>query len=281
MRATRNSAGNVAGQSRRILDLDDNDMDASLAIRSRADVALASARLTPPPLTGVAGIAPGVERERYSPSRGSRPMALASALAMTALLFGGFAFLNAPHRHQRHVDRLNVFTVDLTPPPPPPQPSQSPPPKNNSPVVEVTRPTPLVAVPNPVTAAPVPTMAPQIQVAPAPASAPIAAPAPAPAAPPAPAVVATLDLAEKLISMRKPIYPVREKQAHVQGIVQLLVTVATSGRVQDISVSKSSGSSALDQAALDAVRHWRWSPPMANGQPVVARGVIPITFNLT
>lgn len=253
------------------------DMDVSIAARPEADGQLPSAILGSPSLETMLPSVFGIEREGYHVSHRSRPLALIGALAMTVMLFGGFAFLSLAHYHHRHSDRLKVFTVDLTPPPPPVQPP-APPPKEETPVV-VTRPDPLVVVPHPVVLPPVPTMPPPIQAVPAPAPAPVAAAAPA--APPVPAAMAKMDLAEKLISVRKPIYPVREKQAHVQGTVQLLVIVATTGRVQDISVSKSSGSSALDQAALDAVKHWRWSPPMASGQPVLARGVIPITFALT
>ena len=37
----------------------------------------------------------------------------------------------------------------------------------------------------------------------------------------------------------------------------------------------------LDKAALDAVRRWRWSPMLRDGQAVAVRGLVEIPFTLT
>jgi protein TonB len=62
--------------------------------------------------------------------------------------------------------------------------------------------------------------------------------------------------------------------------VTLSVTVGPDGRVADIAVAKSSGFDRLDKAALEAVRHWRWSPTMRNGEAVAIKGYLPFPFVL-
>jgi protein TonB len=44
-----------------------------------------------------------------------------------------------------------------------------------------------------------------------------------------------------------------------------MVVVDEEGRVSAISVAASSGADRLDKAALNAVRRWRWSPTMIDG----------------
>src|SRR5262249_3523198 len=67
-------------------------------------------------------------------------------------------------------------------------------------------------------------------------------------------------------SRTEPIYPASERRANHEGVVRLQVQVDESGRVLDVQVAKSSGFPALDQAAVDAVKRWRFSPKMDNGQ---------------
>jgi protein TonB len=47
-----------------------------------------------------------------------------------------------------------------------------------------------------------------------------------------------------------------------------------------VSVDTSSGSTALDEAALDAVRKWRFVPAKRGAQPVEAWHLVPIVFRL-
>jgi len=60
----------------------------------------------------------------------------------------------------------------------------------------------------------------------------------------------------------------------------LSVLLGTDGRVQDISVVRSSGSGRLDKAALAAVSRWRWSPIIEAGVPAMVRGVVTLPFVL-
>lgn len=52
------------------------------------------------------------------------------------------------------------------------------------------------------------------------------------------------------------------------GQVWIDVQVGADGVVRDVRITKSSGSSTLDQAALDTVRRWRFKPATVDGTPV-------------
>lgn len=65
-----------------------------------------------------------------------------------------------------------------------------------------------------------------------------------------------------------------------QGTVVLSLTLSVDGGVSVISVAQSSGFDRLDDAALRAVRKWRWAPTVRNGQPVMVRGQVEIPFVL-
>jgi TonB family protein len=65
----------------------------------------------------------------------------------------------------------------------------------------------------------------------------------------------------------------------VTGEVRLRATVRVDGSVQDLEVvSTTRPGVGLEQAALDAVRRWRYKPATRDGQPVDARLTITLTF---
>jgi protein TonB len=70
-----------------------------------------------------------------------------------------------------------------------------------------------------------------------------------------------------LIEKVQPVYPPAAKQARLQGIVDLEVSISADGVPQDIRVLSSPGDD-LTQSALDAVRQWRYKPTLLNGEPV-------------
>ena len=82
----------------------------------------------------------------------------------------------------------------------------------------------------------------------------------------------------KLIRRVEPVYPELAKRARVQGRVILVVTVDEEGNVSDIRVS--SGHPLLDEAALTAVRQWKYSPTLLNGEPVPVIATVTVIFNL-
>jgi TonB family protein len=80
----------------------------------------------------------------------------------------------------------------------------------------------------------------------------------APGTPSAPGI-SPPSAAPVLVSHVLPVYPQIAQSAGVEGLVELRVTIDTDGRVADVRVSRSQP--LLDQAAIDAVRPWRFSPP--------------------
>ena len=69
----------------------------------------------------------------------------------------------------------------------------------------------------------------------------------------------------KLVDVR-PVYPDIARSARVEGTVILEAVLDRSGRVGRVRVTQSSP--LLDQAAIDAVRQWQYSPSTLHGQPV-------------
>ena len=78
----------------------------------------------------------------------------------------------------------------------------------------------------------------------------------------------------------EPRYPVSARRRGEQGTVLLKVLVTREGGAASVNVEKSSGSSALDQAALDAVKGWRFVPARQGAHPVEAWVLVPIVFRL-
>jgi protein TonB len=76
-----------------------------------------------------------------------------------------------------------------------------------------------------------------------------------------------------------PVYPVIAQQARVQGAVILEALIDVTGRVQNVKVLRTD-SPLLDEAALQAVRQWRYSPTELNGVPVPVLMTIFVRFTL-
>jgi periplasmic protein TonB len=74
-----------------------------------------------------------------------------------------------------------------------------------------------------------------------------------------------------------PIYPTLSRNAHIQGVVILEAVLDAKGRVESVRVLRSVQT--LDQAAVDAVQQWRFTPALLNGQPVPV--VMTVTVNFT
>lgn len=78
----------------------------------------------------------------------------------------------------------------------------------------------------------------------------------------------------------RPAYPWRARARGEQGTVLLAVHVNERGRVGDARVAKSSGSPALDEAALTAVKRWTFQPARRGGEPVASWVQVPLRFQL-
>jgi len=76
-----------------------------------------------------------------------------------------------------------------------------------------------------------------------------------------------------------PTYPPEAGRARIEGSVVLLAVISKDGRVQDVRVE--SGLPILAQAAIDAVKQWRYRPYLLNGEPVEVDSRITINFTLS
>ena len=75
-----------------------------------------------------------------------------------------------------------------------------------------------------------------------------------------------------------PVYPPIAESARVQGVVILETIIGADGKVQDARVLRSIP--LLDQAALDAVKQWEFTPTLLNGSPVPIIMTVTVQFTL-
>ncbi|TXG98400.1 MAG: energy transducer TonB [Zoogloea sp.] len=78
----------------------------------------------------------------------------------------------------------------------------------------------------------------------------------------------------------KPSYPLMARRRGLEGVVRLDVRVSAEGIPTGVKIRESSGHESLDEAALIAVWHWRFSPARRGGEPVEGAVVVPVRFNL-
>ncbi len=86
--------------------------------------------------------------------------------------------------------------------------------------------------------------------------------------------------AAKLLSKVDPVYPANLKQQGISGTVMLRAVISTTGETLNPVVLNTTVNPGLAQAALDAVRQWRYQPTLLNGQPVEIVTNIEVTFEL-
>jgi periplasmic protein TonB len=77
-----------------------------------------------------------------------------------------------------------------------------------------------------------------------------------------------------------PVYPPIARRIGVQGKVLLRVHVSVEGDAIEVQIHDFSGSTSLDEAALKAVRRWRFVPARQGVEPVAAWVQVPINFKL-
>jgi TonB family protein len=76
----------------------------------------------------------------------------------------------------------------------------------------------------------------------------------------------------------KPIYPAVAREARLQGIIILEATIDEQGNVADAKVLR--GQPLLNDAALEAVRQWKYTTTLLNGVPVPVIMTVTVTFTL-
>lgn len=84
--------------------------------------------------------------------------------------------------------------------------------------------------------------------------------------------------AAKLVNRVQPLYPPLARQTRISGTVRLHAIIGKNGGVEQLEVM--SGHPLLVQAALDAVRQWRYQPTQLNGEPVEVDTTIDVIFSL-
>lgn len=77
-----------------------------------------------------------------------------------------------------------------------------------------------------------------------------------------------------------PPYPPSARRLGLEGTVIVRVLVTPAGAAEQVEVAQSSGVAMLDQAALNAVRHWLFVPARRGNRPTTALVDVPIRFRL-
>ena len=173
------------------------------------------------------------------------------------------------------------------PPPPPPPPSAAPPPKTPTPVTnpnaapieapkQIVPETPSVGVSEGVPGGveggvPGGVMGGVVGGLPE-------APPPPPPPPQAPVRVGGAIKQPTKLKNVPPVYPPIAQSARVQGVVIIEATIGADGKVKDAKVLRSIP--LLDQAALDAVKQWVFTPTLLNNVPVPVIMTVTVNFTL-
>ena len=217
-------------------------------------------------------VLPPLDLSERHPSPAERVFSLLAVVLLHAVVAYALLFFSVKNEF---ISLPSSITVRLLPmieePPAAAKPLPPPPPK--APV----RKQPVVP-PQPVLAAAVPAAPSSFVVAPQPP----APPAPQPVAPPAPAPVAIVAARfdADYLHNPKPVYPALSRRLSEEGKVLLKVRVSAQGAALEVVVSKSSGFSRLDAAAVAAVERWRFVPARRGEEPVDSSVVVPIAFAL-
>jgi protein TonB len=90
--------------------------------------------------------------------------------------------------------------------------------------------------------------------------------------------LAELDQRPRVIFQRTPTYPSELRRSKRRGTVHVVFIVDTRGRVVQPKVEKSTDP-AFDQAAIEAVKQWKFEPGTRSGEKVQFKMRVPITFN--
>ncbi|HET7060585.1 MAG TPA: TonB family protein [Nitrosospira sp.] len=159
------------------------------------------------------------------------------------------------------------------PKPQPPAPPKSEPVKKKPQSRQIVSETPVVSENEPVALS--------FQPEPEPQPVAVAEPSPAPA-PQMPAGPVTLssELSVACPQLNAPTYPALSRRLGEEGKLVLRVELDEKGLVSQAQIVNSSGFKRLDEAAMTAVKTWRCTPPVRDGQPVRAVALQPFNFVL-
>jgi len=80
----------------------------------------------------------------------------------------------------------------------------------------------------------------------------------------------------RLLNRVEPVCPPLAKLAHATGLVHVVITIGRDGTVQE--ARDVSGGPIFYNAALDAVKQWRYEPALLNGVPVEVQMEVTVEF---
>jgi protein TonB len=79
-----------------------------------------------------------------------------------------------------------------------------------------------------------------------------------------------------------PLYPDLARRARVQGTVVMMIVIQADGSVGEVEVVRAPDPVwGFDTAALQAVRHWRYTPALMHGLPVAVYAQVMVEFTLS
>ncbi|MGE0625938.1 MAG: energy transducer TonB [Pseudomonadales bacterium] len=85
---------------------------------------------------------------------------------------------------------------------------------------------------------------------------------------------ATQNRPMQLVSGSGPVYPAAAKADGIEGVVVVRYGVSKDGRVIDARVDSAQPTGIFEDAALAAVRSWRYNPALRDGEPVAVDNVV-------
>ena len=208
-------------------------------------------------------------------------VALIMAVAIVALIGLAMVLGLTISKLKEEIERVTTVDIDE---PEPEEPDEPPPPEEP----RETAPPPPVAPPAPINIAPAPPPIRTQPTIPPPAPPALTIPPPAPVAPPAPPPAPDMSRGVQTRNERRwagqiqENYPSRALREEVEGTVGVRVTVTPDGRATGCSVTASSGSSVLDEAACRGMeRYARFDPALdRSGNPTSGSYSTRITYRL-
>jgi periplasmic protein TonB len=201
----------------------------------------------------------------------SRGVGLAVTIALHAVLLAAllsYAPVRTAMRNAAPILVSLISTPAVEKPTEPPKPLPQRPNAKQVPQQIAPVPMPLVAVPTPSTFE---TIAPDVAKAVPEVSAP---------GPVTPMAVIPPNFIAAYLDNPSPVYPPLSRRSNEQGRVILRVLVTANGAAETVELRTSSGSTRLDQAAIDTVKRWRFVPARQGDQAVAAWVLVPIAFSL-
>ena len=94
-----------------------------------------------------------------------------------------------------------------------------------------------------------------------------------------PIIVTGTMVPPRLVYRLRPEYPELPRKARLEGTVFLQAVIAKDGTVVEVSVLRST-SSLFEDAAVEAVRQWRYEPALSGGRPVAVYFTVVVGFRL-